>query len=133
MHLEGATYDGWHHGLVTQDHDLIISCETFSFKLITYFDKDIEVYYNDLAQLRQGGSLDDFIDEFQRISVIVLDMTEQRKVMLFTKGLQDRFRGLVKVLKPDTLDDAIKITHELDSPSSILQPLKKPYKESTSL
>ena len=49
-------------------------------------------------------------------------------MMLFTEGLQDRFRGLVKVLKPNTLDDAIKIARDLDSPSSILQPPKKPYK-----
>ena len=52
--------------------------------------------------------------------------------MLFTEGLQDRYRGLVKVLKPNTLDDAIKITHDLESPSSILQPPKKTYKGSTS-
>ena len=82
--------------------------------------KDIEVYYRDLAQLRQSGSLDKFIDEFQHISVMVPDMSEQRKVMLFTEGLQDKFRGLVKVLKPNTLDDAIKIAHDLDSPASIL-------------
>ena len=50
MHLEGAAYDWWHHGLVTQDHGLITSYETFISKLITCFDrKDIEVYYRDLA------------------------------------------------------------------------------------
>lgn len=92
MHLEGATYDWWHHGLVAQDHGLITPDEIFSSKLTTHFDrKDIQVYYRDLAQLRQVGSLDDFIDEFQQILVMVPDMTEQRKVMLFTEGLQDRF------------------------------------------
>lgn len=61
-----VTYDWWHHGLVTQDHGLITSYETFSSKLIIFFDKkDIEVYYRDVAQLQHGGSLDDFIDEFQ--------------------------------------------------------------------
>lgn len=39
---------------------------------------------------------------------------------------------MVKVLKPNTLDDTIKITHNLDSPSLILQPPKKPYRGSTS-
>ena len=59
---------------------------------------------------------------------MVSDITEQHKVILFTQGLQDRFRGLVKVLKPNTLDDVIKIAHDLDLASSILQPPKKPYK-----
>ena len=50
VHLEGVTYEWWHHGLVTQDHGLIMSYETFSYNLITHFDKkDIEVYYRDLA------------------------------------------------------------------------------------
>ena len=121
MHLEGAVYDWWHHGLVTQDHGLITSYETCSSKPITCFGrKDIEVYYRDLAQLRHGGSVDDFIDEFQRILVMVLDMSEQHKVMLFTEGLQDRYTGMVKVFKPNTLDDAIKIVHDLESPSLIL-------------
>ena len=39
---------------------------------------------------------------------------------------------MVKVLKPNTLDDAIKIAHDLESPSSILQPPKKAYNGSTS-
>lgn len=58
---------------------------------------------------------------------MVPDMSEQRKVMLFTEGLHDMYRGLVKVLKPNTLDDVIKIAHNLESPSSILQPPKKTY------
>lgn len=52
--------------------------------------------------------------------------------MLFIEGLQDKFKGLVKILKPNTLDDVIKIAHDLDSPSSLLQPLKKTYRGSTS-
>ena len=50
MHLEGVAYDSWDHGLVTQDHGLITSYETFSPKLITHFDrKDVEIYCRDLA------------------------------------------------------------------------------------
>ena len=65
MHLEGATYDWWHHRLVTQNHALITSYKTFTSKLITHFDrKDAKVYDRDLAQLRQSGFLDKFIDEF---------------------------------------------------------------------
>ena len=39
---------------------------------------------------------------------------------------------MVKVLKPKAMDDSIKIAHDLESPSSILQPPRKPYKGSTS-
>lgn len=59
MHLDGAAYVWWHHGLVTQESGLINSYEEFSSKLITHFDrKDIEVFYRELAQLKQSRSLD---------------------------------------------------------------------------
>ena len=92
MHLEGVAYYWWHYGFVTEDHGLITSYETFIYKPITHFDrKNIEVYYKDLAQLRKGSSLDDFIDKFLQILVMVLDKIEQCKLMLFTEGLRNRY------------------------------------------
>ncbi|KAH9293543.1 hypothetical protein KI387_041248, partial [Taxus chinensis] len=65
LHLEGVAYDWWHHGLVTQGHELLQSYRDFSERLIARFDrKDVELYYRDLAQLRQSGHVDSYINEF---------------------------------------------------------------------
>lgn len=101
-------YDWWHYGLVTQGHELLRSYRDFNDRLIARFDrKDVELYYRDLAQLRQSGHVDSYINEFQRIAVMVPEMPEKRVVMSFIEGLHDRMRGLVKALKPRTLHDAI--------------------------
>ena len=65
MDLEGVAYDWWHHGLVSQDHALIHSYEEFVNKLIARFDrKDVEVYYRELAQLKQTSHVETYINEF---------------------------------------------------------------------
>ncbi|KAH9300755.1 hypothetical protein KI387_012338, partial [Taxus chinensis] len=65
--------------------------------------------------LRQTGHVDSYINEFQRIAVMVPEMPERRVVMLFIKGLQDRLRGFVKALKPGTLHEAIQTALDLDT------------------
>ena len=75
LHLEGITYDWWHHGLVIQDHALVHSYAKFTERLITRFDrKDTKLYYRELAHLRQTGHAEACINEFQCIVVIVPDM-----------------------------------------------------------
>ncbi|KAH9292872.1 hypothetical protein KI387_041945, partial [Taxus chinensis] len=132
LHLEGVAYNWWHHGLVTQNHDLIQSYREFSERLIVRFDrKDVELYYRDLAQLRQSGHVDAYINEFQRIAVMVPEMPEKRVVMLFIEGLHDRLRGFVKALKPRNLHEAIQTAMDLDT-TPPFQPQKKNVKNEKS-
>ena len=56
-------------------------------RLVEHFDKkDPKVFFRDLAQLRQTDSLEVYISEFQRLSVMVQDVSERRLVILFTEG-----------------------------------------------
>lgn len=75
----------------------------------------MEVYYGDLAQLKQIGRVDSYINEFQKIAVMAPKMLEKRVTMLFVEGLHDRMRGLVKAHKPKTLDEAIERALDLDT------------------
>ena len=78
------------------------------------FDKrDPEMHFRELAQLKQTGSVEAFISEFQRVAVMVTDVSESRLVMLFTKALTEPLRGWVKAWKPSTLQDAINRTEDL--------------------
>ncbi|XP_059075204.1 uncharacterized protein LOC131875180 [Cryptomeria japonica] len=116
LHLDGVAYDRWHHGLVTQNHGLIHSYREFIERLISRFDlKDVELYYKELALLRQTGYVETYINEFQHIVVMVPKMQDRCVVMLFIEGLHDRLRGLVKALKPKTLHEAIQTTLDLDT------------------
>ena len=45
--------------------------------------KDPKLYFRELAQLKQIGSPKAYISEFQRVVVMVLDVSKGRRVMLF--------------------------------------------------
>ena len=75
--------------------------------------KDLEIHFKDLAQRKQTGSVETFISEFQRISVMVSDISESRLIMLFTEALSEPLRGWVKAYRPIALQDAISRTLDL--------------------
>lgn len=82
----------------------ITSYLEFTQKLIDKFDrKDLELHFRELAQLRQTNLVDAYITEFQRLAVMVIDISEQWLVMLFIEGLTKPLRGWVKAFKLDSL------------------------------
>ena len=65
LHLDGVAYDWWHHGLITQDHAMVHSYAEFIELLISRFDrKDTELYYWELAHIRQTRNVESFVNEF---------------------------------------------------------------------
>jgi hypothetical protein len=97
LHLEGEAHEWWYHGLVTLGHNHITSYREFTERLMDRFDRrDPEIHFRDLAQLRQTGTAEAFISEFQRVAVVVTDISEPRLVILFTEGLTEPLRGWVK-------------------------------------
>jgi hypothetical protein len=92
------------------------------------FDRrDLEIHFRDLAQLRQKGTLEAFITEFQRVAVAVTYILEPRLIMLFTKGLTEPLRGWVKAYRPHTLQDAILHTRDLADSMPQNKPFSKPF------
>jgi hypothetical protein len=110
---------------------MVHSYAEFTERLIARFDrKDTELYYRELAHIRQTGNVESFVNEFQRIAVMVPDMSQSRCVMLFIEGLQDRLKGLVRAFRPATLKEAIDVTFRLDTPPTSYQADKKPFRDS---
>jgi hypothetical protein len=72
LHLDGEAHEWWYHGLVTLGHANITSYEDFTQRLMEIFDKkDPEIHFRELAQLRQTGTPEAYITEFQRMTVMV--------------------------------------------------------------
>ena len=49
--------------------------------------KDPELPFKELAQLKQVGTLEAYMLEFEKLLVMVSDVSMPRLVLLFTKGL----------------------------------------------
>lgn len=104
--------------MITLGHDQINTYAEFTKILIDWFDgKDLELNFKDLAQLRQTGSVDQYIAEFQKISVLVTDISERRCIVLFMDGLTEPLKGWVKGFNLVALLEAIKKTRSV-APSS---------------
>jgi hypothetical protein len=97
IYLEGKAHDWWYHGMNTLGHNQITSYPDFTQRLIDRFDQgDLELHFKELTQLRQTGSPESYIEEFQRVAVMVPDISPARLLMLFTEGLLEPLRGWVK-------------------------------------
>lgn len=71
--------------------------------------------------------MDAYITEFQRLVVMVTDISEQQLVMLFIEGLTEPLRGWVKAFKPDSLQDAIMKTRDMEYSTSSIRAPSKPF------
>ena len=97
LHLDREAHEWWYHELVTLGHNTIHSYDEFTQKLMERFDrKDPEIHFRELAQLKQTGSAEAFISEFQRIAIMVTDVSESKLTMLFTEALTEPLRGWVR-------------------------------------
>jgi hypothetical protein len=128
LHLKGEAHEWWYHGLVTLGHSHITSYREFTDRLMDRFDgKDPEIHFRDLAQLRQTGTAEAFITEFQRVAVAVTIISKPRLIMLFTEGLTEPLRGWVKAYRPPTLQDAILRTRDLADSVPKTKTFSKPF------
>ena len=116
LHLKGEVSDWWFHGIRTLAHDKILTYEGFSNALMESFErKDPELPFKELAQLKQVGTPEAYMLEFEKLSVMVFDVSMARLVLLFTEGLTEPLRGLMKSHKPSTLKDAMNLTRYLQN------------------
>ena len=90
--------------MTTQGHDQVTTFDDFSQRVIDRFDlKDDEEYFKELSKLKQTKSVNEYIEEFQKVAIMVPNMSEKRIVYLFLDGLEDSIKGLVKAFSPSTL------------------------------
>ena len=77
-----------------------------------------------MAQLKQHGSLDAYVNDFQQLSVRVPDISERRLVVLFMEGLMEPLKGWLKAFDPPTLQEAMRKARsmELTAPSNRYTP-----------
>ena len=88
LHREDAAYDWWYHGMTTQGHDQVTTFDDFSQRVMDRFDlKDNDEYFKELSNLRQTKSVNEYVEEFQKVIVIIPDISEKVIAYLFLDGL----------------------------------------------
>ena len=77
--------------------------------------KDPELPFKELAQLKQVGTPEAYMLEFEKLSVMVSDVSMDMLVLLFTKGLKKPLRGIAKYHNLVTLKDSMNLTRDLQN------------------
>ncbi|XP_057871152.1 uncharacterized protein LOC131077629 isoform X1 [Cryptomeria japonica] len=104
LHFNGIAHEWWQHELIVQGHPSMVTYADFAQRLIDRFDSnDPELRFKELAQLKQRGSIEEYVAEFQRISVMVRSVTEMTLMFLFIEGLSESLRGLVRTFELTSL------------------------------
>ena len=86
LHIEREASDWCFHGLRTLGHYHILSYEVLSNALIERFErKDPELPFKELAQLKQVGTREAYMLEFENILVMVSDVSMARLVFYLLK------------------------------------------------
>ena len=87
LHLEGEGSDFWFHSIIIFGHYQILYYEGLSDELMDRFErKDPKIPFKELTQLKQVGTPEAYMLEFENISVMVFDVSMDRLVLFFTKG-----------------------------------------------
>jgi hypothetical protein len=60
-----------------------------------------------LAQLKKTGSPEAYISEFERVSLMVMEISKGRLVNFFVEGISEPLWGWVKDYKPTSLQDVV--------------------------
>jgi hypothetical protein len=114
LQLEGEAHKWWYHGLVTLGHANITSYVDFTQNLMNKFDqKDPEIHFRELEQLKQTSTQEAYITNFQRMAIMVTDISQPRLVILFMEGLEELLRGWVKAFRPTTLHESIMRSQDM--------------------
>ena len=104
LHLEGEAHDWWFHGMTTLGLSGVTTYDDFTKRVLERFDrKDTEEHFVALTKLKQSENPETYISEFLRLSVMLLDFSEPRRIYMFIDGLVEPLRGLVRSTRPTTL------------------------------
>ena len=84
LHLEGDANEWWFHGMKILSHDQVKTYGEFVDMVLERFEqKDPELSFRELAQLKKVGNPIEYMLEFQRLSVKVANVSMGRLVLLF--------------------------------------------------
>ena len=82
LYIKGEDSDWWLHGIRTLGPDHILSYKVFSNALMERFErKYLKLPFNELEQLKQVGTHEAYMLEFEIISVMVSDVSMPRLVL----------------------------------------------------
>ncbi|WKA01485.1 hypothetical protein VitviT2T_019765 [Vitis vinifera] len=133
LHLEGKAIQ-WHQGYIkTRGNEAYLDWSEYVIALNARFGQHVfDDPIADLRNLRQTGSLQSYMDEFDELYPIA-DIKESHAFSFFLSGLIDELQMPVRMFKPQTLADAYSLARLQEIAVAALQNKPKPVSKGPSL
>jgi len=104
---------------------MVTTYAEFTRRLMERFDwRDPEQRFVELTRLKQTGSPETYIADFLRVLVMVPDLSTAQRIYIYVEGLAEPLRGLVRSIRPTTLQGAIGRTWDVQD---VLPRTRTPY------
>ena len=101
LHIDEEANYWWFHGMKSLGHDQVVTYEEFTRRLAEMFDQRYpDISFHELSHIKQLGTPQSYILEIQKVALMVTDVSEARMILLFTEGLAEPLKGLVKLAGP---------------------------------
>ena len=85
LHIYGEAINWWFPAMNTLVHDQVVTYEECTLILAKRFDgRDTDISFHELAHIRQVGTPESYTKEFEKVAVMVSDISEARPLLLFT-------------------------------------------------
>ena len=106
----------WYQWLCECKKNTIISWSIFTEELIAYHD-DVKSnsFFTQLINLRQKGPVIEHIQQFQKLSLRVEGIADDKLLDLFIGTLKDNIQHEVRLFKPTSLEKAFMVARKVES------------------
>ena len=80
-----------------------------------YEDRKRNTFFSQLVDLKQKGSMEKHIEDFQKLNIKVTDIPEQHRIDVFIGTLKDSIQHQVRLWEPDSLEKAFRVARKVES------------------
>jgi hypothetical protein len=110
----------WYHSVRSDtlpDGERLVTWDAFKTALMEQFSpvEPIKRARDQLADLKQDGSVRDYTSRFRQLCTIITNISEAEKLDRYVRGLRQRIKSEVELRDPETFAEATKLAEKVDS------------------
>ena len=79
-----------------------------------YEDTKSNTFFSQFINLKQKVSVEEHIEDFQKLNIRVTDILEEQRIDVFIGTLKDNIQHEVRLWEPDSLEKAFRLARKIE-------------------
>jgi hypothetical protein len=94
----------------------LVTCTVFTEEMIAHYeDTRSNIFFIQLINLKQKGSIAEHIEKFQILNIKVMDIPNEHLINLFIGTLKDNIQHQVLLWEPKSLENVFRVARNVES------------------